>query len=43
MDYVFTNEYRIYFFLQYVRGGNLYDHLFAKKRFSEEIVKFYAA
>jgi serum/glucocorticoid-regulated kinase 2 len=43
MDYVFQNEYRIYFFLKYVRGGNLYDHLLANKRFQEPVVKFYAA
>ena len=43
MDYVFQNEYRIYFFLKYVRGGNIYDHLYSKKRFPEEVVKFYAA
>ncbi len=43
MDYVFQNEFRIYFFLKYVRGGNLYEHLFVKKRFDENIVKFYAA
>lgn len=43
MDYVFQNEFRIYFFLKYVRGGNLYDHLYAKKRFDEKIVKFYAS
>lgn len=27
MDYVFQNEHRIYFFLEYVRGGNIFDHL----------------
>ena len=43
MDYVFQNEFRIYFFLKYVRGGNLYDHLFHNKRFTENIVQFYAA
>lgn len=43
MDYVFQNEFRIYFFLKYVRGGNLYDHLFHVKRFDENIVRFYAA
>ena len=43
MDFVFQNEYRIYFFLKYIRGGNLYDHLFANKRFPEEVVKFFAA
>ena len=43
MDYVFQNDHRIYFFLQYVRGGNLYENLFKVKRFPEETVKFYAA
>lgn len=43
MDYVYQNEFRIYFFLKYVRGGNLYDHLHHLKRFPEEVVKFYAA
>jgi len=33
MDYVFQNEFRLYFFLHYVRGGNLYDHLYANRRF----------
>ena len=27
MDYVFQNDLRIYFFLEYVSGGNLFDHL----------------
>jgi|TARA_B110000285_G_scaffold208612_1_gene248965 serine/threonine protein kinase len=35
MSYVFQNDLRIYFFLDYVRGGNLYDHICYKKRFSE--------
>jgi serine/threonine protein kinase len=26
-----------------VRGGNLYDHLYANKRFPEETVKFFAS
>lgn len=43
MDYIFQNEYRIYFFLKYIRGGNLYDHLYSNKRFSEEIVKFFGS
>lgn len=40
MDYVFQNDYRLYFFLDFVKGGNLYDHLYKKKRFEEKIVKF---
>ena len=43
MDYVFQNDCRIYFFLEYIRGGNLYTNLFKVKRFPEKTVKFYAA
>ena len=43
MDYVFQNDYRVYFFLDYVRGGNLYENLFKVKRFPEDTVKFYVA
>ena len=35
MDYVFQNNLRIYFFLEYVRGGNIFDHLCIQRRFSE--------
>lgn len=27
MDYVFQTDHRIYFFLEYVSGGNIFDHL----------------
>lgn len=43
MDYVFQNEHRVYFFLDYIRGGNLFENLFTVRRFKEEIVKFIAA
>ena len=43
MDYVFQNELRIYFLLEYVRGGNIFDHLVIHKRFQEHQVKFIAA
>lgn len=43
MDYVFQNDFWIYFFLEYMRGGNLYTNLFKVKRFPEQTVKFYAA
>ena len=33
MDYVFSNELRIYFFLKYVPGGNIYDNLYKVQRF----------
>ena len=43
MDYVFLNQHRIYFFLQYVKAGNLYDHLYHNRRFSEEVTKFFGS
>jgi len=43
MNYVFQNDHRIYFFLEYVRGGNLFDHLCYKRRFDEDVVKFISA
>lgn len=36
MEYVFQNDLRIYFFLEYVKAGNIFDHLCIKKRFPEE-------
>lgn len=43
MDFVFQNDYRIYFFLDYIKGGNLFENLYTVKRFSEDVVKFIAA
>lgn len=43
MDYVFQNDFRIYFFLEFIRGGNMYQNLFKVKRFTEDQTKFYAA
>lgn len=43
MDFVFQNDYRLYFFLDYIKGGNLFENLFQVKRFEENIVKFIAA
>ena len=43
MDYVFQNELRIYFFLKYVPGGNIYDNLYKIQRFEEKAVKFISA
>lgn len=43
MDYVFQNELRIYFFLKYVPGGNIYDNLYKVQRFKEPVVKFISA
>ncbi len=43
MDYVFSNELRIYFFLKYIPGGNIYDNLYKVQRFAEPTVKFISA
>ena len=43
MDFVFQNELRIYFFLKYLPGGNIYDNIFTCKRFQEGTVKFIGA
>ena len=43
MDYVFQNDKRIYFFLDYIPGGNLFENLYSVRRFSEKTVKFIAA
>lgn len=43
MHYVFQSEFRLYFFMDYVNGGNLYENMFSNKRFDEEQVKFFAA
>lgn len=43
MDYVFQNELRIYFFLEFVKGGNLFDHLCQHRRLPEPAVKFISA
>lgn len=41
MEYVFQTNFRIYFLLKFVEGGELFRHLVAEKRFSEETVKFF--
>lgn len=43
MSYVIQNDLRIYFFLDFIEGGNLYQNLFKVKRFKESVVKFFAA
>lgn len=43
MEYVFQNEFRIYFIMQFVKGGELFKHLVQVKRFNEEQAKFFAA
>lgn len=43
MQYVFQNELRLYFFMDYIEGGNIFDHLCKVKRFPEKTVKFISA
>ena len=43
MDFVFQNDLRIYFFLKYLPGGNIYDNIYKEKRFQEPTVKFIGA
>ena len=42
LDYVFTNEKRIYFIMNFIRGGELFKHIIDWKRFEEDRAKFYA-
>ena len=42
MEYVFQNEYRVYFLMNFVKGGELFKHLCDSKRFTEDRAKFYA-
>ena len=43
MSYVIQNDLRIYFFLDFIEGGNLYQNLFKVKRFPEKLCKFFWA
>lgn len=41
MEYVFQNDFRIYFFMKYVRGGTLFDNLCEERRFNETCTRFF--
>mmetsp|Transcript_13875 Transcript_13875/g.10006 ORF Transcript_13875/g.10006 Transcript_13875/m.10006 type:complete len:192 (+) Transcript_13875:802-1377(+) len=41
MEYVFQNEYRIYFLMQFIPGGELFNLLDQKKFLSEDEARFY--
>ena len=43
MDNAFQNEERLFFVMEYVKGGELWNHLRDQARFEEEQVKFYIA
>lgn len=43
MDYVFQNDFRIYFLMRFVTGGELFEHQRVVKRFQEQVVAFFVA
>ena len=43
LDYAFQTESRLYFVMEFMRGGELFTHLRRLKKLSEEQAKFYAA
>jgi serum/glucocorticoid-regulated kinase 2 len=43
LEYAFQTNQKLYFVLQFMQGGELFQHLRAMKRFSEYQAKFYAA
>jgi serine/threonine protein kinase len=43
MEFVFQNEYRIYFIMRFVKGGELFRHLVKVKRFREDQARFFIA
>lgn len=42
MEYVFQNEYRIYFLMPFIKGGELFRHLVEVRKFPENQAKFFA-
>ena len=42
MDFLFQNDLRLYFVMPFIEGGELYKILKAQKKFSEDVVIFYA-
>eukprot|EP01016_Furgasonia_blochmanni_P007664 TRINITY_DN1306_c0_g4_i1.p1 TRINITY_DN1306_c0_g4~~TRINITY_DN1306_c0_g4_i1.p1 ORF type:complete len:297 (+),score=57.83 TRINITY_DN1306_c0_g4_i1:183-1073(+) len=43
LAYAFQNERKLYFALEYCPGGELFNVLQKKRRFSEDVARFYAA
>lgn len=43
MSYVFQTDQKVYFVMNFIRGGELFTHLSNEKRFSEDKARFYAA
>ena len=43
LEYAFQTPEKLYFVMEFMQGGELFQHLRNKKRFDEEQAKFYAA
>ncbi len=43
LEYAFQTPEKLYFVMEFMRGGELFQHLRNQKRFSEKQAKFYAA
>jgi len=43
LEYAFQTPEKLFFLMHYKRGGELFEHLKAARRFDETRVKFYAA
>ena len=41
MEYVFQTDSKIFYVMQFIKGGELFQHLRQEKRFSEKRTKFY--
>ena len=42
MSYVFQSKHKVYFVMDFIRGGELYTHLNNEKKFAEDKARFYA-
>lgn len=42
MEFVFQSDTRLYFVIEFLKGGELYKHFLKKRRFQEEEAKFYS-
>ena len=43
MDYVFQNQFRIFFIMDFIEGGELFRHLVKVRRFPENQARFMIA
>ena len=41
MEYVFQTEFRVYFLMKFVKGGELFRHLQEVRRFPEDTARFF--